>query len=149
MQVRNETGRTSSISKQEVFLTQHHQSHFPHVDTRRLLDLALVGGGVRAPQIRHGDGGVALRGVPREGEPGRDPGVTVPMHLTPSVGQDLEGKDRLKQVFPLLELKGPALPSPHPEYISASFCRVGLLRQHPKSTETPASRNLQLFYSPK
>lgn len=112
VQVRNETGRTSSVSKKEVFLTQHHQSHFPHVDTRRLLDLALVGGGVRAPQIRHGDGGVALRGVSREGEPGRDPGVSVPMHLTPSVGQDLEGKDRLKQVFPPLVQKGPALSSP-------------------------------------
>lgn len=91
LMLRNETRRTSSILKEKVSLTHNHQGHFSHVNARRLLDLALVGGGVRAPQISHGDGGVALPGVPREAEPARYSAVAVPLRLPPGERQDLEG----------------------------------------------------------
>lgn len=121
--------------KEEVFLTQHHQCHFHRVDTWRLLDLALVGGGVRGLQVTHGDGGVALSGASCEAEPGRDRGVTVAVHLSPRVRQDLEGETRMKQVFLLMLPKAPPLPPP--EDVSVIFCRVELLRELLSPSGTP------------
>lgn len=68
-----------------MFLTHHHQSDFSHVDTRRLLDFTLVGGCVRDPRTRDGDGSVTLGGVSCEPEPGGDAGVAVPVRLAPRV----------------------------------------------------------------
>lgn len=74
-----------------LLLTQHQQRQLVGVDAGSHLDFALVGGRVRLPHVRDGDGGVARRGAAGETEPGRDGRVSVVVSLASSVGQDLEG----------------------------------------------------------
>lgn len=104
-------GKTSRTKQRKQLLTHHHQRQLLRVHARRLLHFALVGGRVRHPRVRNGDGGVAHFGVTGELEPGGDGGVAIAVRLAAGVRQNLKGGERWRSALRCF-LRAVCSPSP-------------------------------------